>query len=319
MAIVRRKIKSKEMERVIRFVKQMTKSMPFDENMENFNWVKGRRRNNLFYRLMPKEKNVGFRAVDLAGRKAMVVRTKAMKKRTPLEDAGHVILYLHGGGFVTGNALVCKSYCSMLTKYCQAPVIAVNYGLAPEHKFPDGFEDCCNAFEIITKKCPKAQITLVGESAGGNLSLALALKYKDSGRINCVIVNSPTVDFTGSIDHSINENHDFLVKRGCQEALVRMYVGDQDPSNPYISPICGDFTGFPPIYITCDAHETLYADAIALYDACEKAGVRAELLIAEGGYHAFAASGTNTPETTRILEETASFMRKAASSDYRTR
>lgn len=303
MAIYNRKITNGNMDRVLAFVKMMTKTMLFDENMESANWVKARKRNDLFYKLMPKAKGVKFKTVKLADKKALYARTAEPKD-------GNIIMYLHGGGFVTGNALVTESYSSMLAKYSGFRVYSVNYSLAPEHQFPAGFDDCCNAFEALTEMYPDSKITLVGESAGGNLCLAVALKYKASGKIASVIVHSPTTDFSGSVDHDINENKDIIVKKGCLEPLKRMYVGNNDTKNPYISPIYGDYKDFPPIYISCDANETLYADSIALYDKCVESGVDATLVTMEGAYHAYAISGTNTPETTTILEENARFMHK---------
>lgn len=255
---------------------------------------------------MPKEKGVNYKTVKLGKVDAMMV---CCKEELVSED--NVILYFHGGGFVTGDAFVSKSYSSMLAKFSKNRVYVVQYALAPENKFPVGFHNCCEACEEVMQMYPNAKITLVGESAGGNFSIALALKYKENGRIACVIAHSPTTDLSGKLDHSINENKDFIVKRGCSKPLSRMYVGKEDATNPYISPIYGDFAGFPPIFITCDANETLYADACALYEKCLEAGVEVEFVEASGTYHAFAVSGTNAPETTLLLNENIEFMKKA--------
>jgi len=79
---------------------------------------------------------------------------------------------------------------------------------------------------------------------------------------------------------------------------------------PFVSPIFGDYTDFPPTFITCDYNETLYADAKALYKKCEQAGVDVELVEMKGGFHAFAPIGTGCPETKQILEENIAFMHK---------
>lgn len=303
MSIERRKMDSAEMQKVIKFVKGMTKSLTFDENMDKANWPKSRKRNNFFYSLMPKQKGVKFKKVNTGSAKALLSVYGE-------PDENNIILYIHGGGFVSGNAFVTKSYCSMLAKYTNCRVYSAEYALAPEHPFPEGFNDCCDVFEDIMKRHPAAKITLIGESAGGNYSLAIALKYKDYDRISCIIVNSPTVDFSGKVDHSINENKDFIVKKGCLEPLKSMYVRENNPKNPYISPIYGDFSGFPPVFITCDINETLYADSVALYEKCKEAGVTVRMVEAEGTYHAFAVSGTNTPETLQILNEHTEFIKK---------
>lgn len=302
------KIESEQMQGVKRFVKAMTKSMTFDENMEKADWPRQRRRNNFFYRLMPCQKNVSFKKVNMGNKGAMLTTYNETKDNAV--DDSCVILYLHGGGFVTGSAYVCKSYCSMLAKYSKYRVYAAEYSLAPEKPFPHGFDDCCKVFEAVTKLHPDSKIALVGESAGGNYSLALGLKYKATGKIACVIVHSPTIDFSEALDHSINENKDFIVKKGANEPLMRIYVGKNDPKNMYISPYYGDYTDYPPTFISCDINETLYADSKALYEKCTEAGVDVQLVEFEGGYHACAVSGTNTPETTKVLEENIELIRK---------
>ena len=204
MSIERIKAESSEMKGVLKFVGNMTKSMIFDENMEKVNWPKSRRRNDLFYRLMPRQKGIIFKTLAKIGNKGVLL-AEAEKV-----DENGVIIYYHGGGFLTGNAFVCKSYASMLAKYTGYRVYAVDYSLAPEHPFPEGYNDCVAATEEIMKMHPDAKIVFVGESAGGNLSLGMGLRYKETGRIAAVIVHSPTVDFSGIIDRTINENKDIV-------------------------------------------------------------------------------------------------------------
>lgn len=299
----KRIINSKEMKNVIKFVKKMTKTMVFDSDMEKMNWVKARKRNNLFYLIMPKQKGVKFDKVNLG-------KVRALCSEFNKCDDKNIIIYLHGGGFVTGSAFVSKAYSSTLAKYSGYKVYAPEYALSPENKYPEGFNDCCQAFEELSRIYPDAKFSLVGESAGGNYCLALGLKYKSTGKIASVTVHSPTVDFTGVVDHKINENKDFIVKLGCNEPLKRMYVGNHDASDPFVSPIMGDFTGFPPVFLTCDCNETLYADSKALYEKCIQSGVEISMIEVEGAYHAFAVSGTSTPETKQILDENMEFIKK---------
>lgn len=305
MSIVKMNVESDAMKGVMSFVKRMTKSMTFDENMESANWPRARRRNNFFYRLIPKLKNVKYEKIHLGKTEAMLAYAEGASDK-------NVILYIHGGGFVTGSAFVSKGYASMLAKHAGCKVYAVEYALAPEKPFPAGFNNCCEAFEEIMKLYPDSKITLVGESAGGNFCVGIGLKYKETGRIACVIAHSPTVDFSGIIDHGINENKDFIVMKGALDPLRRMYVGDNDPKNPYISPIYGDFKGYPPVFITCDENETLYADAKALYEKCEGSGVTVNMVVAKGTYHAFAVTGTNAPETAELLKDNMAFMKECS-------
>lgn len=289
------------MQKNIRIVRWMTGGMGFDEHMGSVNWSFVRWISNFGYQFMPKEKGVKFRRIKLG-------RGNALVSEFGFPDSSNIILYIHGGGFVSGSAAASKGYTSMLAKESGCRVIAVDYALAPEHPFPQGFDDCYQAFCEIVKTYPEAKITLAGESAGANLCLAVALKAKKMGKISCVLVHSPIIDFTSTLDRTAHEIHDFTVKAGCLVPLNQIYVGNSRAEDSYISPLFGDFSGFPPIFITCDYNETLYADARALYDKCEQAGVDAELVVMKGAFHAFAATGTGTPETSRILKENIAFM-----------
>lgn len=303
MGIQIREAISEEMKKNIRTVQFMTKGMGFDENMGKVNWSFVRTISNFGYQFIPKAKGVKFK-------KARLGNTKALISEYGQTDNKNIIVYIHGGGFVSGSASSSKGYSSMLAKYSGYKVIAVDYALAPKYAFPKALDDCYNAFEKIVNLYPESKITLVGESAGANLCLALALKTKGTKKVACVLVHSPIIDFTGSLDRKEHDVDDFTVKEGCLKPLNEIYVGNNKANNPYISPLFGDYNGFPPTFITCDYNETLYADSKALYTKCEQEGVDVELVEVKGAFHAFATIGTGTPETRQILEENIAFMNK---------
>lgn len=305
MPIAVRTASSKEMKKNKNMVKLLTKGREFDENMLTIDWSKARKAPNLGYTFLPKEKGVKGYRVPIGGTVSELLLPEAV------EDTA-VILYIHGGGFVSGSASASRAYCSMLAAYTGFRVISAEYRLSPENKFPDGLEDCYNILRVIRKKYPDSKIILAGESAGGNLSLALALKARDRGRrsIAAVLAHSPLVDFTGALDRTQHEIDDFTVKEGFIEPMRIAYAGDTDPSNPYISPFYGDFEGMPPIFLTCDYNETLFADSMAIYRKCRAAGTTVKMVQMKGTFHAFATMGTRTPETEKILRENTSFVMK---------
>lgn len=300
MGIKVREVKSEEMKKNIRTVRKMTGGMGFDENMGNVNWSFVRIISNFGYQFMPKEKGVTYRKIRLGNVGAVICEYGACQNE-------NIIMYIHGGGFVSGSASASKGYCSMLAKYSGCRVIAVDYALAPRYPFPHGFNDCFEAFCRIAELYPDAGITLVGESAGANLCLAIGLKVKNTNRVSGIIVHSPFVDFTDSLDRTVHEIDDFTVKQGCLKPLRQIYAAENKADDPFISPVFGDYTGFPPTFITCDYNETLYADAVALYRKLEQSGVEAELVEMKGAFHAFATIGTGSPETKQLLEETIAF------------
>ena len=303
MSIAIRTATSKEMTKCKNVVRLLTKGREFDENMLTVDWTKARIIPNVSYTFLPKEKGVKGYRVPIAGTVSELLLPENVK-----DDV--VILYIHGGGFVSGSASASRAYCSMLASFSGYRVISAEYRLSPENTFPDGIEDCYNILRVIRKKYPDSKLVLAGESAGGNLSLALALKARDRGRrsIAAVLAHSPVADFTGVLDRTQHEIEDFTVKEGFLEPMRIAYAGDADPTNPYISPIYGDYKEFPPVFLTCDYNETLFADSMAIYKKCRDAKTPVKMVQMRGAFHASATMGTRTPETERILIENISFI-----------
>ena len=303
MSIAIRTATSKEMTKCKNVVRLLTKGREFDENMLTVDWTKARIIPNVSYTFLPKEKGVKGYRVPIAGTVSELLLPENVK-----DDV--VILYIHGGGFVSGSASASRAYCSMLASFSGYRVISAEYRLSPENTFPDGIEDCYNILRVIRKKYPDSKLVLAGESAGGNLSLALALKARDRGRrsIAAVLAHSPVADFTGVLDRTQHEIDDFTVKEGFIEPMRIAYAGEADPTNPYISPLYGDYKDFPPVFITCDYNETLFADSMAIYKKCRDAKTPVKMVQMRGAFHAFATMGTRTPETERILIENISFI-----------
>lgn len=295
--IEKREAKSREIRKSIRTVRLMTRGMGFDENIGRVNRKAVRFVSDIGYSLMRLPKGVRlYRMRGISGEIAV----------PEVYDIRAVIIYIHGGGFVSGSTKASRAYAAMLAKVTGFRVVTVDYRLAPENKYPKGLDDCYKALCFIEKKFPKAKIALCGESAGANLAIATALKARDEGRrsVCAVIAHSPFMDFTDSLDRSIHTIDDFTVKKGCLKPLGDIYAGGRELTEAYISPIYADFKGFVPTLITCDSNETLYADSLALHNALEKAGIFAKMIEMKGAFHAFAAIGTDAPETSEILKET---------------
>ena len=152
----------------------------------------------------------------------------------------------------------------------------------------------------------------MGLSAGGNLAVALTLrlKAKKIKMPSMVVLHSPVIDLSGEIDRSINAdiNNDMIVKYTGKKQSFGIYVGDADAKQYDISPYYGDFNGFPPTFITCESHETLFADAVALDGLIERVGIRVKTVELDGAFHAYGALGERTPETKTILNECVNFI-----------
>lgn len=300
-----RKATSPEMQKNTQVVKRMTKGMGFDENMGKVNWRAIRVICKFGYKFMPSEKEVKFRRLNLNGVSAVMTIPDAIK-------SDNIIMYIHGGGLVSGSAKASKGYCSMLAKYSGCRVIAIDYALSPEHKYPDAIDDCFTAYNCILEMFHSPYIALSGESGGAYLCQALAIRLNSNNlqKPACLVVHSTIVAFCDILERDY-EIKDFTVKTGCLTALHDIYIGGADVKNPEISNVFYEhFDQFPPVFITCDANEYLRADAHAFYKKCIDAGVEAILIEVENAFHAFASIGTGAPETKQILVDSVEFIHR---------
>ena len=164
--------------------------------------------------------------------------------------AGKAILYTHGGAYVSGSPSTHEPLIARLAQSTKIPVMAYEYRLAPEHPYPAALEDALAAFDYLLEKgYAESDIALCGDSAGGGLTLALALKLRDLGRPlpGALVLISPWTDLTesGGTHYTKSGDDPLLSSEGLRETAL-LYAGDEDLHNPYISPLYGDFTGLPP-------------------------------------------------------------------------
>lgn len=225
------------------------------------------------------------------------------------EDA--VIVYIHGGGLICGNAFSSRGYASMLADETKLPVYAFSYRLAPEDPFPAAVEDCFEAYKIIEAENPHRPIFLIGESGGAYLSIVTAMKARDNGvRMPAgVIPYSPVIDMSNSYERMREGNTDFTVTPNGMKWLARIYCPDEkEVKNIYVSPYYDDFHGMPPMFLAWDEGETLAIDSEIVVEKLKAQGIKYQAKAYPGCFHAFATTGRGTPESMEILENTVKFI-----------
>lgn len=286
-----------------RQVKRVIDTLGLGQDIDQADWEEHRKVLDYANQQIPCAEGVVFRKMRSERIHAVISEPEKVR-----ED--NVIMYIHGGGFLSGSAETSKSYTSALAKAAECRVVAIDYALAPENPAPAAIIDCSIAFLEIATHHPNAMISLVGDGTGANLALALAHIMKDTGKIASVSVHSPMIDFSECLDRTQHEIHDDIIKLDCMAPVIRMYVKENYVKNPSISPYYGNFKKFPPVFITCDSNETLYADANALSEKCEEAGVEFEFIEVRGAFHNIAKYGIGTEESDWILKENAAFITK---------
>ena len=229
---------------------------------------------------------------------------QAMKEGTEKGHSYAVLLFFHGGGWVTDSVENYDRVCSQMAQSTGQIVVSVEYRLAPEYPFPTGLMDCyaaaktlyTNRFILNTE--PK-KITIVGDSAGGNLAAAVSLMARDKGEFmpdrqiliypalnNCYTEESPY--------HSVKENgEDYLLTAAKMENYITLYQrSPEDRENPYFSPLQEkDLKNLPDTLILTAEFDPLRDEGEEYARRLKKAGNNVELHRIPGALHGFFALG----------------------------
>lgn len=224
-----------------------------------------------------------------------------------------VLMYIHGGGFVGGSPAARRAFTGYVVNKLGYNVYSVEYRLAPEYPFPCGSEDCLKAYKTLVEKHGAKNICLIGESAGGNLVLSVALQAKAQGieLPACIVVFSPTLQYTRIFpSYKNNAKTDCMLDITFLEEVKTTYLKtSENETNPYAAPLYGDFTGFPPIYIAVSDSEYLYDDSLEFYKKLQTSNVTSQFDVYHKKMHAFQVIPV-LPEAKRALKNAKSFIDK---------
>ena len=225
------------------------------------------------------------------------------------------LLYLHGGGWVSGSGGNYLPLAADLSVSAKCAVLLPDYRLAPEHPFPAGLEDCIAAHDWLIANGPSgpgpAKATFIaGDSAGGNLTLATLLALRDRQRPLPAggIALSAATDFTLASE-SLKTVHDPIISARTMPEFRERYLGKTDPSNPLASPVFGDYRGIPPLLIQVGEHEMLRDDSVRVAKKARSDGIPVKFEVWPGMVHVFQIRGL--PESREAIEQIAEFMRSA--------
>ena len=239
-----------------------------------------------------------------------------------------IILYCHGGGYSTGSPLYARTLTTKLASLLSMDVFCFDYRLAPEHPYPAAVDDAQAAWDYLMLQGYGAKdIFVAGDSAGGNLALALGLRLKEQKRMLPAgfVLMSPWTDLTVSgKTHETKADVDPVLNQNYLNEMIENYVpqakkvqeqetadlqaaGTEEGKpgakpvssnfeelfdteylqNPEISPLFGDFTGFPPTYIQVGELEVLMSDSTMLQKKMSKDGVSVSLDTYKNMWHVF--------------------------------
>lgn len=222
------------------------------------------------------------------------------------------ILYFHGGGLVLGSINAHRSIVSKFVKASGIGALVFDYALAPEHPYPAALNDSLAAYKYLLDEGIKpADIIFMGDSGGGNLvfTTMLALKEKGMPLPAAAVALSPWTDLTNSGEsYTTNAKADALTWKKSQGIFATYYAGENDLTDPLISPLFGDLSGLPPLLIYVGGDELMRDDSTRLAEKAQAAGVDVTLRIGEGLFHCYPACAPIFPEATEALAEISSFI-----------
>ena len=261
-----------------------------------------------------------FEKTDVKGVPTEVFR----KKKNPGDN---VVLVLHGGAYVSRMMF----YYRVLNKrYSKASgggtVVHFDYRCAPEHIYPAALEDALKVWDWLLEKGVKPEhIVTVGDSAGGHLTVDLWMKLREQGRElpKASVLMSPWLDMTASGDSYVDNykvDPVFGIKgetpaREAVTALLQkselyMWLGENDRTDPYISPIFNEFDDkYPPTFVTAGGDEMLLSDSETLVKKLKQAGVEATLWVGDRMFHAYPVYQL-FPEARQALKAICAFIEK---------
>jgi monoterpene epsilon-lactone hydrolase len=240
------------------------------------------------------------------------IQTYLVWRRGAEEENRH-ILFLHGGGYATGSPRLYRHITWRFATAAQARVAVVDYRLAPEHPFPAAVDDAVAAWRAcLSSGADPRRCAIVGDSAGGGLALALALRLRDNGEPlpGAIVAISPWTDLAvtgtscrpGASDPMLNANE--------LAPIAAQYLAGADPRSPYASPLYGDPQGLPPTLIQVGSDEILLDDSVRMHERMRKAGCDVTLEVWPRMPHVWHAFAPLLPEARRAITRIGAFIRE---------
>ena len=224
-----------------------------------------------------------------------------------------VILYVHGGGFVSCSAATHRPITAGLARLSGRRVFSLDYRLAPEHRFPAALDDVVAAYRWLMKRgVSPGSLALAGDSAGGGLVLSTLLRVREAGLPlpACALCFSPWTDLAGSSASArLNDGRCAMFHPENVVEFASAYLGAISPMDPYASPVFADLGGLPPLLLQVGSTELLLDDARRVHQKIQSAGGISRLEIFADVFHGWQMLDGLLPEAGVALRQAAAFVR----------
>jgi monoterpene epsilon-lactone hydrolase len=270
-------------------------------------WSYPRLRKELDWRFYPKGNLRKLRVT-----REVIAGVSAAWFEPPQLRRGGLILYLHGGSYIFGSVLTTHAdLIARLAMESGARTLGIDYRLAPESPYPAAQEDTLAVVEeLVRRGTPASEIVLVGDSAGGNLALAvqIALRQRGLGQAQAAALISPWLELNASFASCrVNDAYDY----GQTSFLLphaRVFAGELPLDDPRISPLHAELPGLSPLFVQVGSAERLFDEGVELARRAEHAGVSVTLDVARDMPHNPPLLASFHPEAARALDALVQFV-----------
>lgn len=230
-------------------------------------------------------------------------------------DDAPTLLYLHGGGFIACSPETHRSLVGSLVRRTGGHAWVPRYRLAPEHPHPAALHDALGAYRYLLEQqaVHPSRLVVAGDSAGGGLALSLVLALREHGlpMPAAVVTFCPWTDMAAT-GLSLDENSDrcAMFAGDTIRRAAGFYVGGGDPTQPTVSPLYGDYRGFPPLLVHASADEVLRDDAVRVAARARDVDVTVEVSLWSRVPHVWQFFAAVLPEARESLALTQAFIRR---------
>jgi acetyl esterase/lipase len=233
----------------------------------------------------------------------------------PARDAKRLLIHVHGGCYVLNPGEAALPEAVLMAGFSHIPVISVDYRMPPTAYFPAALDDAMTVYKAALKMEKPQDIGVFGGSAGGALTLEMMLRAKQEHlpMPGAIDVNTPMAD---DVDWGDSSRTNALVDNvlvsptGFCESAALFYAHGHDMADPMISPLNGDFHGFPPTILTTGTRDLLLSNTVRTHQKLLQSGVQADLLVFEGMSHFQFTLSDLIPEDRQAFTEISAFLNR---------
>jgi acetyl esterase/lipase len=230
----------------------------------------------------------------------------------PARNRHRLLLHLHGGGYVFAPGEAGTLEAIVMAGFGHMRVISVDYRMPPDHPYPAAMDDAIAVWKELLRQEKPANMGIFGTSTGGAMTLALVQRIKEEGQpIPAAIApGTPWSDLTDTGDTYFTNamvDNALVAYDPLLRAAARLYANGRDLKDPHLSPVYGDFHGFPPTILTSGTRDLFLSNTVRVHRKLREAGVEASLQVYEGQSHAQYLADSTTPESQEAFQEIATF------------